>query len=131
VIDVMATCVDAAGARYPAEVAGERIVPMEGRSLLPAFQEKKIERSDHFYWEHEGNRAVVDGKWKLVSRYPDKWELYDLEADRCEMRDLAAADSTRVQRMTAAYDRWAARANVLPWDEVRKIRATETGSVIQ
>ncbi len=43
-------------------------------------------------WEHEGNRAMVDGRWKLVSRFPDRWELYDLQGDRCEMRDLAGSE---------------------------------------
>jgi arylsulfatase len=93
---------------------------MEGRSLRPAFAGKSIRRDDAIYWEHEGNRAVLDGKWKLVSRFPDRWELYDLEADRSELHDLAAQDSDRVARMTALYDRWAARANVVPWERVMK-----------
>ena len=32
-IDIMATCVDVAGAKYPAEFHGQSILPMEGRSL--------------------------------------------------------------------------------------------------
>jgi len=127
VIDVMATCVDVAGAKYPAGFGGERILPMEGRSLAPPFDGRKIARDASFHWEHEGNRAVVDGRWKLVSRYPNRWELYDLESDRCELRDLAGSDTARVQRMTAGYDRWAARCNVRPWEEVRKIPATDAG----
>lgn len=127
VIDVMATCVEAAGAKYPTEAGGSRILPMEGRSLIPAFHGKKIVRSDAFYWEHEGNRAMVDGRWKLVSRFSDRWELYDLDADRCEMHDLAGSDSVRVQSMVARYDRWAARCNVRPWEEVSKIRAIDAG----
>ena len=43
-------------------------------------------------WEHEGNRALRQGKWKLVSRHKQPWELFDMEADRTEQRDLAAAD---------------------------------------
>lgn len=127
VIDVMATCVDLAGARYPETVDGEKILPVEGRSLAPAFAGKKIARTDAFYWEHEGNRAVVDGKWKLVSRFPYRWELYDLESDRCELYDLAGRDAARVERMVSRYDQWAARCNVRPWDEVRKIQSTDAG----
>jgi arylsulfatase len=126
-IDVMATCAEVAGAAYPTTFRGERIQPMEGSSLLPAFAGKRVPRKDALYWEHEGNRAVVDGNWKLVSRFPGKWELYDLRADRCEMHDLSAAEGARVERMNAMYDRWAARANVRPWDEVRRIRATDGG----
>jgi arylsulfatase len=127
IIDVMATCIAASGAKYPERFQDEAIQPMEGRSLLPAFAGGKVARSDAFYWEHEGNRAVVDGKWKLVSRYPQNWELYDLEAARCELRDLAGSDAARVQRMVARYEGWAARANVRPWDEVRKIKAADAG----
>ncbi|MGA2771541.1 MAG: arylsulfatase [Bryobacteraceae bacterium] len=124
IIDVMATCVDLAGARYPEQYDGERILPLEGRSLVPAFHRKKIARSGGLYWEHEGNRAMVDGRWKLVSRFPNRWELYDLEADRCEMRDLSSSDSSRVERMVGQYGRWAERCNVRPWDEVSKIPET-------
>ena len=33
-------------------------------------------------WEHEGNRAVRMGQWKLVGDYPGDWELYNTGADR-------------------------------------------------
>jgi arylsulfatase A-like enzyme len=100
---------------------------LEGRSLAPAFHGNKIARADGFYWEHEGNRATVDGRWKFVSRYPDRWELYDLVADRCKMHDLAATDPSRAARMVESYRRWAARSNVLPWEEVSKIKAVDAG----
>jgi len=124
---VMATCVDIAGAHYPQSHEGVPILPMEGRSLTPAFHGKMIVRSDAFYWEHEGNRAMVDGRYKLVSRFPDRWELYDLEADRCEMHDLAQLDASRLESMIARYNTWMKRCNVLPWEEVKKIRAVDAG----
>jgi arylsulfatase A-like enzyme len=127
IIDLMATCVDVAGARYPESHDGTRILPMEGRSLAPAFHGKKIARSDAFYWEHEGNRAMVEGRYKLVSRFPDRWELYDLEADRCELHDLSSSDASRLENMTSRYGRWTRRCNVLPWDEVKKIPASDAG----
>ena len=40
---------------------GNKIKPMEGRSLVPAFDGKPIERPEGIYWEHEGNRAVRKG----------------------------------------------------------------------
>lgn len=67
------------------------------------------------FWEHEGNRAVRQGKWKLVARAQGKWELYDLEADRTELKDLAAADPARVASLAEFYDAWAKRCQVLPW----------------
>ena len=127
IIDPMATCVDVAGAHYPESKDGNPVLPMEGRSLVPAFTGKKIARGDSFYWEHEGNRAKLEGKYKLVSRFPDRWELYDLEADRCEMHDLSGSESARLERMTTQYGKWMKRCNVLPWDEVRKVKSPDAG----
>ena len=113
-VDIMATCVDIAGARYPSEYKGNKIIPMEGRSLVPAFDNKPIER-EALYWEHEGNRAVRKGKWKLVSRHPGGWELYDLEADRTELNNLAQKYPQKVEQLKAMYESWAARCAVQPW----------------
>jgi arylsulfatase len=114
-IDLMTTCVDVAGATYPRQFNGKDILPMEGRSLLPAFEGKPIER-DALYWEHEGNRAMREGKWKLVAKRPaGKWELYDVEADRTEMHDLISAEPARARDMEQKWETWARRTNVLPW----------------
>jgi arylsulfatase len=113
-IDIMATAVDISGARYP----GSPIQPMEGKSLLPVFQGKSI-GDRKLYWEHMGNRAALDGKWKLVSRYPDKWELFDLEVDRTELNDLAARMPEKTAQLMGDYDKWAQRCGVAPWDEIR------------
>jgi arylsulfatase A-like enzyme len=114
-IDVMATCVDLAGGKYPTERNGQRVLPMEGRSLRPAFAGKAIER-EAIFWEHEGNRALRVGDWKLVSKGPaGAWELYDLQRDRTEMRDLATAEPARAKAMVATWDRWAKRTHAVPW----------------
>jgi len=114
-IDLMATCVDLAGASYPKKFNGETITPMEGVSLLPAFAGQSLARSQPIFWEHEGNRAVRDGRWKLVSKFPEGWELYDIASDRAELHDLAAQQPERVRAMAQSYDAWAKRAGVLPW----------------
>jgi len=122
-IDIMATCVDVAGAEYPAEYKGNKIIPeykgnkiipMEGKSLVPAFDNKPIQR-EAIYWEHEGNRAIRQGKWKLVSRHPGRWELYDMEADRTELSNLAQKYPEKVEQLEALYESWAARCGVQPW----------------
>ncbi len=121
VIDLMATALDAAGATHPASRAGSASVPVEGVSLLPAFQAQPLHR-DAVFWEHEGNRAVRSGKWKLVSRYPGEWELYDVLADRTEANDLALAEPERVAALAVLWNDWAARTGVVPWDEIRERR---------
>ncbi|HAK93523.1 MAG TPA: arylsulfatase [Planctomycetes bacterium] len=114
-IDIMATCVDVAGARYPAEVGERRIQPPEGRSLRPAFEGRTIER-DALYWEHEGNRALRAGKWKLVAKGPEgAWELYDMEKDRTELHDLAAVHPEKTRELVEKWEAWARRAHAVPW----------------
>jgi arylsulfatase len=121
-IDLMATCVDLGQARYPESAGGKAVTPLEGRSLAPVLEGRRREPHEAIYWEHEGNRAIRQGRWKLVSRF-DKgsvWELYDLEADRTEMRDLASAQPARVREMARRWDVWASRAGVRPWAEIQK-----------
>jgi arylsulfatase len=117
VIDVVPTCLDAAGVKYPARYKGHKITPVEGKSLLPAFAGKAVAR-EALFWEHEGNRAVRAGKWKLVAEHGKGWELYDLEADRTETTDLASKHPKRVREMAELYRRWARRCGVLPWAEL-------------
>jgi arylsulfatase len=114
-IDLMATCVDLAGATYPREHNGNAVQPMEGVSLAPAFSGKPIARPQPLFWEHEGNRAIRSGEWKLVSKHPGGWELYHMTTDRTEMNDLAAQQPERVKEMAALWDAWAKRVGVMPW----------------
>jgi len=113
-IDIMATCVDVAGAKYPTDRQGQKVQPMEGVSLRPTFKGKSLDERTIF-WEHEGNRAVRQGHWKLVSKHPGGWELYDISTDRTEMHDLAAKHPEKVQELQVLYERWAGRCGVQPW----------------
>jgi arylsulfatase len=122
--DLMATVLDVTGATYPQVRDGHTIPPCEGTSLRPGFNGGSITRTPLF-WEHEGNAAVRDGKWKLVRRYPDDWELYDMDADRTELHDLAAAHPDRVRDMAAQFDAWAARCGVIPRETVLRIYAEQ------
>lgn len=113
-IDLMATCVDVAGAKYPETFNGKKIKPLEGKSLVPAFAARKIDR-DALYWEHEGNRAIRQGKWKLVAKGVNgPWELYDIDQDRTELNDLADQMPDKVKQLANKWDAWATRANVYP-----------------
>jgi len=114
VVDLMATCVDLAAATYPAVKDGQAIKPMEGVSLRAAFAGKSLRRAQPIFWEHEGNRAVRDGKWKLVGKENQPWELYDMERDRTELHDVSSAEPAKAQELIAKWDAYAARANVLP-----------------
>ena len=121
-IDIMATCADVGGAVYPTERQGQAIHPMAGRSLMPAFANRDLDRTEGLFWEHEGNRAVRKGDWKLVSKYPGQWELYDLKKDRTEMHDLTGQHPEIVQELKAMYEAWAQRSQVIPWSELQALR---------
>ena len=109
-IDLMATCVDVGGASYPAAAP---IWPMEGRSLRPAFANQPIER-EFLAWEHEGNRAIRRGDWKLVAVKEGPWELYNIATDRTELHDVAGQEPHRVKELAAEWQRYAERTQVLP-----------------
>ena len=77
IVDIMATCVELSGATYPEKCKGARITPLAGTGLVPTFSGRSLGR-DTLYFEHEGNRAIPKGKWKLVLKNRiGKWELYD------------------------------------------------------
>jgi arylsulfatase len=114
-IDLMATCVDLAGAEYPRQHRGKTVIPMEGVSLVPALNGRTFDRANPLFWEHEGNRAVRAGEWKLVSKHSGAWELYNMSSDRTEMNDLAWQHPDRVVEMEAKWNEWAARVGVAPW----------------
>ncbi len=117
VIDIMATCVDVSGANYPNEFHGQPIQPLEGRSLVPAFTGKPIQR-EALFWEHEGNAAVRVGDWKLVRLgRGGPWELYNLKSDRTEQHNLAAEYPDRAKELATQWDAWAQRARVIPYPQ--------------
>ena len=78
---------------------------MEGISLRPALAGRALGRTQPLFWEHEGNRAVRSGNWKLVSTYPNEWELYDMVADRVERNDLAASRPDLVKTLARGMGR--------------------------
>jgi arylsulfatase len=118
VIDLMPTVVAAASAKYPTAHHGHAIEPVEGVSLLPAFSAQPLARPQPIFFNHEDNRAVRDGKWKLVALAGQPWELYDLDADRTELHNLAAQHPDRVASMAAQYETWARRTRVVAMDDV-------------
>ncbi len=74
-------------------------------------------------WEHEGNCAYREGKWKLVKRWDrDNWELYDMDVDRCEMNDLANTYPEIRTAFIEKYQAWANRVGVVEWNQLEATR---------
>jgi len=119
-IDIMATCVDVGKVSYPTEYNGNQIIPMEGKSLIPVFDNDESDERMIFF-EHLRNRAVRAGKWKLVAKgLEGPWELYDMENDRTEMNNLVKEGRDIAMELIEAWEKWAVRANVKPFPESRK-----------
>jgi arylsulfatase A-like enzyme len=118
IIDVMPTVIQVSGAQYPKKLNGEKITPMEGTSLLPAFKDKRLAPRALAY-QHQGARALREGDWKLVygKRYPHEvtWELYNITNDPVEMNNLATQMPERVETMAQDWLTWARRVQLAPF----------------
>ena len=102
-IDLMATAVDPHRRQVSTTFQNNAILPMEGVSLRPALEGKPLDRKLPIFWEHEGNKAVRDGKWKLVQKWKMPWELYDMEADRTELHNVIEQNKEVGDRLIAAW----------------------------
>ena len=122
VMDIMATCIEISGATYPETFERRNILPLEGRSLIPSFNDHKG-KPRTLVMEHERNAALIDGDWKLVGQKvisknqldPEAtWELYHLSRDPVEQNDLSKKEPERVKRMIDQLEIEAKRTFVLP-----------------
>ena len=120
-MDIMPTILSVANTTYPKIYHKNRIIPVEGVSLVPSFTNKPVVR-EAIFWEHEMNRAVRMGNWKLVSEGEFKndtytsgpWELYDVSVDRIESDNLAQKNPEMVKKMSGMWEDYAKRCQVYP-----------------
>ena len=112
IIDIAPTCLNAAGLSTKG---------MEGQTLLPVFT-KDSTQPRTLFWEHEGNRAVRQGDYKLVAQHNTPWELYNMRKDRNELHDLSRSMPQKAAELKKLYEAWAYRVGAKPWDEVSIIR---------
>lgn len=131
-IDIMPTVLELAQGKYPSTYKDHAITPAAGVSLVPCFSNEQLSRKAIF-WEHEMNRAVRMGKWKIVSegelsggpygkwKYFSNgpWELYNIEADRNELNNLASGHPEIVEEMANMWMEYARKTKVFPapWAE--------------
>ena len=112
IIDIAPTCLNAAGLSTKG---------MEGQTLLPVFT-KDSTQPRTLFWEHEGNRAVRQGDYKLVAQHNTSWELYNMRKDRSELHDLTKSMPQKAAELKRLYEAWAHRVGAKPWDEVNIIK---------
>lgn len=119
-IDLVPTFLELAQAK-PSPKQEERL---EGRNIASMFLGESMPADRTLCWEHEGNRAILKGTWKLVelADSPNGWELYDLVDDRAEQHNLALEQPELVRDLASDYNAWAKRCGVLPWAEIQAKR---------
>lgn len=121
-LDIYPTVLAATGA-----VAQKQVEPLDGINLLPLFDRQTETRIKAIpFWAHgrdlSGHATLIDWPYKLhlnpVSRRDKKAApadanapsnqplLYDISEDPKETTDLAAQQTDRVERMTAALRKW-------------------------
>lgn len=128
VADIMPTLVELSGAKYPTTYKNQAITPTVGKSLVPIFKNPGAAGRGFTWWEHEGNRAVRKGYWKIVSRYDYKtnaelpWELYNLKDDRSETKNLSQTNPEKLKELIALYTQWASKVQAVPYTELQAKR---------
>jgi len=139
VIDVAPTILEAAGLPEPTTVHGVTQHPMEGVSMLYAFNDAKAgERHETQYFEMMGNRGIYHRGWTAVTRRripwetmgeighsfdEDTWELYDTSKDWTQARDLAKSQPEKLAELQRLWLIEATKYNVLPIDDRMAERA--------
>ncbi|MBX3731842.1 MAG: arylsulfatase [Verrucomicrobiae bacterium] len=104
VIDVVPTLLELAGVSEAAAGVDEGVARRPGRSLIGQLKADIGHRPEPLWWQHEGNRALRLGDWKIVASGEGvPWELYDLAVDRGEVVNLAVRDPGRVRDLDARW----------------------------
>jgi arylsulfatase len=119
-VNIAPTLYDALGIVYPEIYNGHKLEPLASGSMLSALQNSNSE-SSQLWWEHIGNGAIIQGKWKLVREFEWDWELYDLTTDRNELKNLASTYPEIVTELTAEWERLASKYGVIPFKKTLEI----------
>jgi arylsulfatase A-like enzyme len=137
VIDVVPTILEAAGIPHPTLVEGVQQKPIEGVSMVYAFDDEKAEeRHQTQYFEMFGNRGIYHKGWTAVTKHStpwilsgalppfdeDVWELYDTTKDWTQAEDVAKKHPEKLKELQRLWLMEAQRFNVLPLDDRRMER---------
>ncbi len=131
VIDVAPTVLEAAGIPAPTIVNSVQQAPLEGVSMLYAFNDDNAaERHETQYFEMFCNRGIYHKGWTAVTRHgvpwvgpydrsfdDDVWELYDTNTDWTQSKDLAKQHPEKLAELQRLFLIEATKYNVLPLDD--------------
>ncbi|TKG94324.1 arylsulfatase [Puteibacter caeruleilacunae] len=113
--DIMPTCLELSKTTYPDTYKGNKLSKLDGQSFMPLAKGKVQDRKRYYFWEHEGNKAVRQGDWKLVKLHKKPWELYHVKDDPYEMKDLIDQYPDKASELETKYHAWAKDHGVRAW----------------
>ena len=134
VIDIAPTILEAAGLPSPEIVNSVQQAPLEGFSMLYAFDDPKAaERHETQYFEMFCNRGIYHKGWTAVTRHStpwdtskplpafddDVWELYDTNKDWTQARNIAKDQPQKLRELQRLWLIEATKYRVLPLDDRR------------
>jgi len=119
IIDIMPTILDVTQSNYPKKFNENIIKPIDGKSILPLLKNVDGQHHEYIYFEHQGNKAIINKSWKLVALKNKPWELYNIEKDRTELNNLSQQYPNKVNELSIIWNEWATNNNVLPKPKIK------------
>lgn len=107
-IDIMPTIMELTNAEYPDSYNGDTVYPYDGLSLLPLANKNILKRDKPIFWQFGEGKAILKGKWKLVSDYNKDWELYDVSVDKTETNNLITEYPEIAKNLIEEWQEWQA-----------------------
>ena len=133
VIDIMPTILEAAGVPQPTSVFGVTQEPVEGTSMMYAFNDADAPSTRTTqYFEMFANRAIYHDGWVATSTPTTppwvsqadttdpidgyEWELYNIEEDFSQSENLADSEAEKLRELKRLFYLEAVKYDVLPLD---------------
>jgi arylsulfatase len=120
VADIMPTLLEIANTQYPKTLDGRELPPLIGKSwvnVLTGKSESPRTEQDYLAWEIFGNRALLQGDWKIRWEYKSvgkgDWELFNLANDPSERKDLANENPEKLNALLKLWDNYVKENNVI------------------
>lgn len=101
-LDILPTCLAAAGVPAPAGLDGVDLTPF-------VRGDQKATPHAALYFSIAKQAAVRSGKWKYVRDQQGGQHLFDVEADVSEAKDLAATEPARLKAFASDWEAWNAK----------------------
>ncbi len=105
-----------------AGIAPHSDFPLDGRNLLPVFDDPGTVRSRELFWrmKFRNQQAMRADQWKYLSIEGNEF-LFDLSRDAHERANLAKREPARFASMRSRFEAWLATMPAIPPDAVSSL----------